>query len=86
MSNAPAKERLTHRPGRFERRRNAFLRAAVLASGAKAALLGPLALVLLSFAALLVVFPRVAAYSTAAVAALSAITLLVTTWARRPRV
>lgn len=85
VATAPAKERQLHRPGRFERRRNAFLRAAVLARGAQAALLGPLALVLLSFAALLVVFPRVAAYTTAAVAALSAVTLLVTTWARRPR-
>lgn len=85
VANAPAKERQVHRPGRFERRRNAFLRAAVLANGAKAALFGPLALILLAFAALLVLFPRVAAYSTAAIAALSGVTLLVTTLARRPR-
>ena len=57
----------------------------MLANGAKAALLGPLALILLAFAALLVIFPRVAAYGTAAIAALSGITLLVTTLARRHR-
>jgi hypothetical protein len=57
----------------------------VLAQGAKAALLGPLALVLLAFAALLLVFPRAAAYTTATIAALSGITLLITTLARRPR-
>lgn len=82
---APAKEGQAHRPGRKERRRNAFLRAAVLARGAKAALFGPLALVLLIFATLLVIFPRAAAYTTAAIAALSGLTLLVTTMARRPR-
>jgi hypothetical protein len=85
VATAPAKERQIHRPGRFERRRNAFLRAAVLARGAQAALLGPLALVLLGFAALLVIFPRVAAFTTAAIAALSGVILLVTTLARRPR-
>jgi cardiolipin synthase len=85
IANAPAKERQLHRPGRFERRRNAFLRAAVLARGAQAALLGPLALVLLGFAALLVIFPRALAYTTAAIAAISGVTLLVTTLARRPR-
>lgn len=85
VANAPAKERQAHRPGRFERRRNAFLRAAVLARGAQAALLGPVALVLIAFAALLVAFPRVAAYTTAAIAALSGITLAITTLARRPR-
>lgn len=85
VATAPAKERQLHRPGRFERRRNAFLRAAVLARGAQAALLGPLALVLLGFAALLVIFPRVLAYATAAIAAISGVTVLVTTLARRPR-
>ena len=57
----------------------------MLARGAQAALLGPLALVLLGFAALLVIFPRVLAYTTAAIAALSGITVLITTLARRPR-
>lgn len=85
IATSPSKQRLVHRPGRFERRRNAFLRAAVLARGAQAALLGPLAVVLLGFAALLVIFPVVAAYATAAIAAIAAITLLVTTLARRRR-
>jgi cardiolipin synthase len=85
VANAPVKERQAHRPGRFERRRNAFLRAAVLARGAQAALLGPLALVLLGFAALLVIFPKVVAYTTATIAAVSGITVLITSLARRPR-
>jgi len=85
VATAPAKERATHRPGRLERRRNAFLRAAVLARAAQAALLGPLALTLLAFAAILLVFPEVAAYTTAAIAAITGVTLLVTALARRPR-
>jgi hypothetical protein len=85
VATAPAKERPAHRPGRFERRRSAFLRAAVLARAAQAALLGPLALVLLGFAVLLVIFPRAVAYTTAAISAIRGITLLVTTLARRPR-
>ncbi len=85
VATAPAKERATHRPGRLERRRNAFLRAAVLARAAQAALLGPLALTLLVFAAILLVFPEVAAYTTAAIAAITGVTLLVTALARRPR-
>jgi hypothetical protein len=61
------------------------LRAAVLARAAQAALLGPLALVLVGFAVLLVIFPRAAAFTTAAISGISGITLLITTLARRPR-
>jgi hypothetical protein len=69
----------------MERRRKAILRAAVLARTAQAALLGPLALILIGFAALLVLFPTVAAYTTAAIAAATGVTLLIGTLARRPR-
>jgi cardiolipin synthase len=85
VATAPAKERRDHRPGRMERRRNAFLRAAVLARAAQAALLGPLALTLLAFATILVLLPQVTAYITAGIAAIIGVTLLVTALARRPR-
>jgi hypothetical protein len=69
----------------MERRRKAILRAAVLARTAQAALLGPLALILIGFAVLLVLFPVIAAYITAAIAAAAGVTLLIGTLARRPR-
>jgi hypothetical protein len=69
----------------MERRRKAILRAAVLARTAQAALLGPLALILIGFAVLLVLFPTIAAYTTAAIAAAAGVTLLIGTLARRPR-
>jgi len=72
-----------HRPGMLERRRRAYLRLAALTSAAHAALAGSAAIALLFFAALLALFPRAAAYSTATLAALAGVILLIGMVARR---
>ena len=85
ITEAPPLGRLAHKPGGRERRSRAVLQAAVLGRAARAALLGPLALVLAAFAAFLVIFPRFAAYSTALLSVLLSIALFIRAQARRPR-
>jgi cardiolipin synthase len=56
----------SHHPSLRERRHRAFVRATVIGRAARAALLGTAAISLALGAALLVLFPRVAAYASAA--------------------
>ncbi len=76
-------ERLAHRPGMLERRRRAYLRLASLTRAAHAALAGSAAIGLLVFALVLALLPRLMAYTTAALAALGGVTLLMGMWLRR---
>jgi cardiolipin synthase len=64
-----------HRLTMRERRKRAFLRAAVIGRGARSALLGMAATSLTVTALLLVLFPRAASYATAALFLLSALML-----------
>jgi cardiolipin synthase len=59
-------EASSHRPSLRERRHRAFVRAAVIGRAARSALLGTAAGSLAAGAVLLILFPRVAAYATAA--------------------
>jgi hypothetical protein len=72
-----------HRPSLRERRHRALVRAAVIGRAARAALLGTAAGSLAAGAALLLFFPRVAAYATAALFVL--VSLLLTIQALRQR-
>lgn len=72
-----------HRPGMLERRRRAYLRVTSLTHAARAALAGSFGAGLVIFALVLALFPRIAAYTTAAMAGLAGIALLVTAMARR---
>jgi phosphatidylserine/phosphatidylglycerophosphate/cardiolipin synthase-like enzyme len=68
-----------------ERRGQALVRAAGLIQGARAALFGPLALILLAAAALFVVFPIPAAYVAATLGLLTAAALTVRALGHRER-
>ena len=70
----PGPER-AHRPSLRERRHRAFVRAAVIGRAARAALLATAAGSLAAGAVLLVLFPRVAAWATAAIFALASVGL-----------
>ena len=70
---APQRHRRTFR----ERRRQAIVTAGGLIRGARAALFGPLALVLLAAAALFLIFPAPAAYVAAGLSTLTAVALLI---------
>ncbi len=72
-----------HRPAMLERRRRAYLRLASLTRAAHAALAGSAAVALLVFALLLVLFPRAAAYSAAALSVFVGSVLLAGMVARR---
>jgi hypothetical protein len=74
---------LSHRPSLRERRHRAFVRAAVIGRAARAALLGTAAGSLTVGAVLLWLFPRAAAYASAALFLL--IALLLTVQALRQR-
>jgi cardiolipin synthase len=74
-----------HRPGMLERRRRAYLRLTSLTQAAHLALAGSFGVGLLGFALVLAVFPRIAAYTTAAVAGTLGVALLVSALARRQR-
>ncbi|HPF61380.1 MAG: cardiolipin synthase B [Gemmatimonadetes bacterium] len=71
--------------GLLERRRRAVIRGAALIRAARSALLGTAGGVLVAMAVVLVLFPRLAAYSTAAVAGLIGIVLLGSALGRRGR-
>ena len=71
------------RPGMLERRRRAYLRVASLSHAARTALAGSFGGGLVMFAAVLALFPRTAAYTTAALAGVAGVALLVSTLARK---
>jgi cardiolipin synthase len=73
----------SRRPGMLERRRRAYLRVASLTLAARAALAGSVGAFLVIFAAILAIFPRAAAYSTAALAGTAGVLLLIRAVARR---
>ncbi len=84
VASDPAKPRQAgHRPWMLERRRRAYLRVAALSQAARTALAGSFGAGLLGFAALLALFPRTAAYATAAVAGAAGVALVVSAFARR---
>lgn len=87
IANAPALDRLPdpHRPGMLERRRRAYLRMASLTRAAQAALTGSLGLALVIFALVLAFFPRATAYTTAALAGIAGVALLIGSVHRRRR-
>lgn len=76
-------EKRDHHSGLLERRRRAFLRVASLTAAARAALIGSFGLGLVTFALVLAFFPRTAAFTTAAIAGISGVALLVSALARR---
>jgi hypothetical protein len=71
--------------GLLERRRRAVIRAAALMRGARAALLGTAGGILVALALVLVLLPRLAAFTTAAVAGVLGILLLGRALGRRGR-
>ena len=82
---APRGHQIQHVRTFRERRRQAIVTAGGLVRGARAALFGPFALVLLAAAALFLLFPVPAAYSAAALASLSAAALIVRALGHRGR-
>ena len=82
---APHGHQIQHVRSFRERRRQAIVTAGGLVRGARAALFGPFALVLLAAAALFLLFPVPAAYSAAALASLSAAALIVRALGHRGR-
>lgn len=74
-----------HRPGFRERKRRAFQHAVGLSRAANTALVGPLLLVLLGMAAVLLLFPVIAAYVTAGFLVVLALFLGLKALLQRPR-
>lgn len=84
VATEPAKGRRgRHRPGMLERRRRAYLRVTSLTRAAQSALAGSFGAALLIFALILALFPRTAAYTTAALAGAGGLALLISALARR---
>jgi cardiolipin synthase len=74
-----------HRPGLRERKRRAFQHAAGLSRAANAALIGPVLLIMVVMATVLLLFPVIAAYVTAGILLMLATFLALKSLVRRPR-